>query len=161
MNMDKHIENGKRLPSVAKILAVSSYTQLLDKYPVIEKIKPEQWDFILTVAGIFLCVSQLNHESILENKKDIIRDAITNAGIEVYPDCIQACEDCRNFVDRTYGGLAQTKEYQNNPEFLFSDSLGSWIVWNLFDHAPSNVEERDLIRVLGVYLIHSFISYWK
>lgn len=123
--MNKSIENSEKLPSAAKILAVSSYTQFLDKYPIIEKIKPEHWDFVLTIAGIFVGVSQLNHESIPEDEKDTMLDAITNAGIEIYPDCIDACEDCRNFVDRTYDGLAQEKEYQDNPEFLFSDSLGS------------------------------------
>ena len=59
--MNKNIENAKKLPSAAKILAVNSYVQFLDKFPIIEKIKPEHWDFILTIAGIFVAVSQLNH----------------------------------------------------------------------------------------------------
>jgi hypothetical protein len=159
--MNKFIENSEKLPSAAKILAVNSYTQFLDKYPIIEKIKPEHWDFVLTIAGIFVGVSQLNHENIPENEKDTMLDTITNTGIEIYPDCIDACEDCGNFVDRTYDGLVQKKEYQDNPKFLFSDSLGSWVVWNLFGHAPSNVDERNLIRILGGYLVHSFISWWK
>ena len=159
--MNKNIENAKKLPSAAKILAVNSYVQFLDKFPIIEKIKPEHWDFILTIAGIFVAVSQLNHENIHEQDKNEILDAVTNAGIEIYPDSIKACEDCRNFVGRTHDGLAKEKEYRNNPKFLFSDSLGSWIVWNLFDNATSNEEERHLIRILGSFFVHSFISWWK
>ena len=159
--MNKNIESAKKLPSTAKILAVNSYTQFLDKFSIIEKVKSEHWDFILTIASIFVAVSQLNHENILEQDKDEILDAVTNAGIEIYPDSIEACEDCRNFVDRTYAGLAKEKGYKNNPEFLFSDSLGSWVVWNLFGHASSNENERNLVRPLGAFLVHSFISWWK
>jgi len=161
MNIDKLIENGKRLPSAARIEAVGSYTQFLDKYPIIAKIKPEHWDFILTIAGIFVAVSQLNHENIPEQDKDAILDTVTNAGIEIYPNSIEACEDCRNFVDRTYGGLVKEKEYKDNPKFLFSDSVGSWVAWNLFGHASSNEDERSLIRILGGFLVHSFTSWWK
>lgn len=147
--MNKLIENSEKLPSAAKVLAVSSYTQFLDKYPIIEKIKPEHWDFVLTIAGIFVGVSQLNHEDIPEHEKDAILDTVTSAGIEIYPDSTEACEDCRNFVNRTYDGLAKEKGYKDNPKFLFSDSLGSWVVWNLFSHTPSNEDERNLIRILG------------
>ena len=159
--MDKLIENSKKLPSSAKILAVSSYTQFLDKYSVIEKIKPEHWNFILTIAGTFVAVSQLNHENIPEKDKNIILDTVTNAAIEIYPDFIETCEDCRNFVNRTYDRLAKEKEYKNNKKFLFSDSLGSWVVWNLFGHAPLNKNEESLIRSLGIFFVHSFISWWK
>ncbi len=161
MNINKYIESGERLPSAAKILAVNSYTQFLDKYPIIEKIKPGHWDFVLTIVGIFVAVSQLNHEDIPENEKDTMLDTVTTAGIEIYPDCTEACEDCRNFVDRTYDGLEKEEKYKNNPKFLFSDSLGGWIVWNLFGHAPSNEDERNLVRVLGSFFVHSFISWWK
>lgn len=95
MNMNKLIENGEKLPSAAKILAVSSYANFLDKYPIIGQIKPEHWDFVLTIAGIFVAVSQLNHENIPKQNKDTILDSVTNASIEMYPDSINACDDCR------------------------------------------------------------------
>ena len=159
--MNKLIEGAEKLPDAAKTLAVSSYTQFLDKYPIIEKINPGHWDFVLTIAGIFVGVSQLNHEKIPEQNKDALLDTVTTAAIEIYPDSIEACEDCGNFVDRTYDGLAKEKEYKDNPKFLFSDSLGSWVVWNLFGHVPSNEDERNLVRILGGFLVHSFTSWWK
>lgn len=161
MNMNKLIENGEILPSAAKSLAMNSYTEFVDNYPIAKQIEPYHWDYVLTVAGIFVAVSQLNHEKIPEQDKNALLDSVTNAAIEIYPDSIDACDDCRNFVDRTYDGLGEEKEYQNNPELLFSDSLGGWIVWNLFGHAPSNEDERKLVRVLGVFLVNSFISWWK
>ncbi len=159
--MNKLIENGHKLPSAAKILALTSYTEFLGKYPIVGQIKPEHWDFVLTIGGIFAAVSQLNHENIPEQNKDAILDTVTKAATEIYPDSIDACEDCGKFIDRTYEGLAKEKEYKNNPQFLLSDSLGAWVAWNLFGHAPSNGDERKLIRILGGFLIHSFISWWK
>jgi hypothetical protein len=159
--MNKLIENAERLPSAAKILAIGSYTEFLNEYPIIGQINPEHWDFVLTVAGIFVAVSQLNHENISKKDKDSLLDIVTNAAIEIYPDSIDACDDCRLFVDRTYDGLNKKNEYEDNPQFLFSDSLGGWIVWNLLGHAPANEDERKLIRVLGAFLVHSFISWWK
>ena len=159
--MNKLIEGAEKLPGAAKILAVSSYTQFSDRYPIIEKIQPGHWDFILTIAGIFVGISQLNHENISQQDKDTILDTVTNAGIEIYPDCIDACEDCKTFVDRTYDGLAKIEAYKNDPKFLFSDSLGSWVVWNLFGHPSSNEDEGNLIRILGAFLVASFVSWWK
>ena len=86
--MSKLLENAKKLPAAAKILAVSSYTQFLEKDAIVRKVEPKHWDFIISVAGVFVAVSQLNHESIAD--KDILFDEITNAAIEVYPDFVEA-----------------------------------------------------------------------
>jgi len=161
MNTNKIIDRGKQLPYAANILAVSSLKEFIDKYPIIGQIKPEHWDFVLTIAGIFVGVSQLNNENIPNRTKDLILDKVTNAAIEIYDDSIDACDDCRNFVDRTYDGLAKEADYQNNKQFLFADSLGAWVVWNLFGHASSNEDERKLVRTIGAFLVHSFISWWK
>ena len=159
--MKSIVEEGRRLPSTAKILAVDAYTQFLDEYPIIEQVNPKHWDFIMTIAGIFVGVSQLNHENISEQEKDVVLNVVTDSAIELYPDSIEACDDCGDFVDRTYDGLKEEKLYQDNSQFLFSDSLGTWVIWNLFGHAPSSGDERKLVRVLGGLLVHSFISWWK
>ena len=74
------------------------------------------------------CVSR--DKKIPEQDKGAILDAVTNAGIEIYPDSVRACEDRRDFFDRTYDGLVREKEYRNNQQgqFLFSDCLGGWVV---------------------------------
>ena len=157
--MSDLVENGKKLPSSAKILAVSSYTQFLDKYAVIRKVEPKHWDFIFSVAGVFVAVSQLKHTSITDSNRNALLDEITNAATEVYPNFVEACEDCRAFVDRTYDGIK--KSYKGDEQFLFSDLLGGWVVWNLFGHAPSDEDERNLVRPLGAFIVHSFFSWWK
>lgn len=162
MNLNSNLkEQSLNIASASKVFAVSSYTQTLTKYPIIEKTDTNHWGFILTIAGVFVAISQLNHENIPEEEKEKILDLVANSVLELYPDGIDACEDCRQFVDRTYDGLADEAEYKQNPEYLFSDSLGGWIVWNLFNHAPSNDDERKLVRILGGLVVHSFVSWWK
>lgn len=154
-------KDARALVPAARAFAISSYTQLLDKYPILEKVDPEHWDFVLTVGGVFVAVSQLNHENISEEEKNKILDIVTKSVGETYPDGVDACEDCRKFVDRTYDGLASEAEYKENPKYLFSDSLGGWVVWNLFGHAPEGMKERELLRVMGTMLVASFASWWK
>lgn len=157
--MEKLLENAKKLPKAAKILAVSSYTQFLDKYAVVRNVELAEWDFIISVAGVFVALSQLNHESLDVNEKEVILDEVTNSATELSPNFVEACENCRKFVDTTYNVLE--KSYKGEEKFLFSDSLGAWIVWNLFGHAPDSEDERSLTRQLGAFLVHSFFSWWK
>lgn len=93
-----------------------------------------------------------------ESKKDALLDAVTRELIGHYPDGPDACEDCPKFVDRTYDGLAQVR---SDPTFLFSDSLGSWVVWNLYGHAAESEEEGQLVRIVGGLLVHGFVKWWK
>ena len=91
--------------------------------------------------------------------KNVLLDIVTETVAAWHPRGLEAVEDCRQFVDRTYDGLMTLPEYKTNPQFLFSDSLGGWVVWNLFDRAPSTPEEKQLVRVLGGMLVHSFMSW--
>ncbi len=154
-------KQAKRLVGTAKMFAVTSYKPFADQYSIIKTVSLDQWDFILTIAGVFVAVSQLNHENLPEEKKNNILDLVTEQVVEWDADGLNACEDCRQFVGRTYDALTNESEYKRNPEYLFCDSLGSWVVWNIFGHAPSSNEQRQLIRVLGAMLIHPFIDWWK
>ncbi|OGP95205.1 MAG: hypothetical protein A2157_06590 [Deltaproteobacteria bacterium RBG_16_47_11] len=146
------------LPS-AKIFATTSYSTVAKEFQGICAVDLARWDFVLTIGGVFVAISQLNHEDLAESTKNSLLDIIIDAVVTWQPDAPEAVEDCRRFVDRTYEGLATLPESKTNAQFLFSDALGSWIVWNLFRRAPSTPEERQLIRVLGGMLIHSFM-YW-
>jgi len=156
--MNKFIERGEQLPSAAKIVAVGSYVPLLDKHPIIGKIDPKHWDFFLTIGGTFVAISQLNHENIPKQDRESILDVITKKAVEAYPNSTNACEDCRSFFDRTCDRLEKEGYDQ---QFLSSDAIGTWVVWNLFGHKPENEDEINLIRPIGISLVASFISWWK
>jgi hypothetical protein len=155
--MDKLLKNAGNLFPSAHILAIGSYTPWRDKYAVIGQIDSKQWDFVLTVSGVFVAITQLSFENISDGDKDTLLHKITGVAIETYPDFVEACEDCGKFVDRNIYELA--KEYQGNEPFIFS--LGTWVVWNLFGHAPSSEDEWELVRQIGAFLINALISWWK
>jgi len=159
--MKTKIEQAKKLPSAAKLFATTSYTQFLDQFQSVKNIKSDKWDFFLMVGGIFVGLSLLNHLDITEQDKDKLRDYINTEGTKIDINWGKACEDCTLFVDRTYDGLAKLEKYKKEQKFLFSDSLGSWLVWNLSGHSPESVEEQKMVRVLGAFVINAFFSWWK
>jgi len=153
-----YIESGTILPGASKASAISLYTVMLNRFPSVSHIAPEKWDFVLTIAGIFVAISQLNYENVSHIQKEEVLDEVTRASIGLYPDAVEACEDCRQFVDCTHDGL---KEAKVEAQYLFSDSLGAWVVWNLFGEAPASQEQRELAKALGAMIVHSFVSWWK
>lgn len=155
------IEKADSLVGTAGTLAVTSFTKTGKRFPSVATVDPKRWDFALTVAGVFVAVSQLNHETLSAKTTEAILDRVYTKLGAWDPRGPDAHEDCRAFVDRTYDGLKTLPEYCSSPQFLFSDSLGSWVVWNLLDHTPTSSEEGRLARTLGGLLVHSFINWWK
>lgn len=154
-------QKGKELVPAARTFAINSYTNVLDRFSALQSVTLERWDFIITMAGVFVAISQLNHEPVSEAVKDAARDAASQGANERSPHALGAIEDCTQFVDRTYDGLQTLPEYKAHPEFLFSDALGAWVIWNLFDHAPASAEEGQLTRVIGAMLVHTFKPWWE
>lgn len=58
---DPLTEHAKGLVQAAHINAVGTFTPLLGRFPSLRKVDTEQWDFVLTVAGVFLAASRLNN----------------------------------------------------------------------------------------------------
>jgi hypothetical protein len=145
----------------AQALAISSYSRIAKNFRSVSALSVRHWNYVLTIGGVFVAVSQLNHEPLSEHTRNALLDIVTETVATWDPRGIEAVEDCRLFVDRTYDGLMTLPERKANPQFVFSDSLGGWITWNLFDHAPSDPEERQLVRVLGGLLVNAFVSWWK
>jgi hypothetical protein len=159
---DRNLTNqARKLLPAAQVLAASSYTTAATKFPTIWEIDKKHWDFVLAIGGVFVGISQLNHETISEPTRDSILDILVEAVRAWETDGPKAIEDCRQFVDRTYDGVESLPEYRRDPQFLFSDSLGGWVVWNLFGHAPSTHEENQFVRVLGGMLVNSFMYWWR
>ena len=155
------IERAKRLPISAKIFAISFNTKVIDDFPLVRTVKSDRWDFIITVAGIFVATSQLNHEPLDDDVKNVIREAASHAAAQWNPKAVEAIEDCTQFVNRTYDRLQSSREYSGETQFLFSDSLGFWVVSNLLDQGPESDAEGQLVRSLGATLVHTFMNWWK
>jgi hypothetical protein len=154
-------ERAQSLAGAADANAVSSFVHTLDHFPSLRSVDPKRWDKVLIVAGIFVGVSRLNQEQIDESERSSLFGIVTKEAIRRDPKIVEAIDDCRVFVDRTYDALSKGPNYETNQQFLFSDALGGWIVWNLFGHAPETEEEGRMVRVIGATVTHTFYSWWQ
>ena len=153
-------DKGRLLPSAAQIYAVSSFVSFHDEFPSLRKADTKLWNATLTTAAIFVAMSRLNQETMSEQAHESLLDIVTQEAVRLDPQAINALQDCRAFVDRTFDALASDPNYADR-KFLFSDSLGGWIVWNLLGHAPVIEDERRLVRALGAHVVHAFYPWWK
>lgn len=145
----------------AQILATSAYTSVGERFDLVYSIPTERWDSVLTVAGVFIAATRLNHVGLPEARVDSLMEIVARNLHAWRPEGLAAFEDCKAFFDRTYDALEKDAAYQHQPELLGSDAIGGWMVWNLVEHAPDSEQERGLIRALGILVTHTFFSWWS
>lgn len=173
---DPLLPKAEQLVDVARVQAMSLHTVLLDFLNDLANkgeatyddflddlllSDTEHWNLILTVAGIFIAASRLNHLGISDTRKKGLMRVIAERVQEWRPDGVDCFNDCKTIFEQNYDLLATEPEYQNEPRFLGSDSLGIWIVWNLIGHAPSSEVERRLVRMLGGTVTSAFCDWWE
>ena len=59
----------ERLVSSAIISATSMFVPAVDQHPLLKPVKPESWDFFVTVAGVFIAASRLQNLHLSDNRK--------------------------------------------------------------------------------------------
>lgn len=156
---DPLLERADTLVQSANISAISMFTPMLDEYPCLRAAKPEDWDYNLTIAGVFMAATRLRNLRLGEAREQKLMDKVherftqwdaKNAG--------RAFEDCKSFFDKNYDAL---RNAGHEPRFIASDTIGLWIVWNVFGRAPQTDDERKLVRVIGAMTTHAFFDWWK
>lgn len=154
-------KQAKTLVKASSLIAVSSYTKTLSHFPILSKVDSEQWDFFVTIAGVFIGASRLSNLQLDGVCEDSLMNIVAIELCDLSSDGIRAFEDCKTLFEEKYDQLAASPVYQTNKQFLSADALGFWIVWNLFGHQPQDNEEIKLIRFIGTLITHSFFDWWK
>jgi len=155
------IEKADRLVGAANVFAVGSFVPTLDHFPILSKVNPRHWDFILSVAGVFIVATILNGLQLDNDQGDTLMDIVEKKLSEWDTDGTRAFDDCKSLFEKEYDRLAVSPEYQKDRQFISVDALGIWIVWNLFNRQPQNNEEISLVRVTGSLVMHTFHNWWK
>ncbi|MBX3348168.1 MAG: hypothetical protein KF747_05420 [Nitrospira sp.] len=158
---DPIFQQAETLVSAANILGISSYTKFADDLPIVNSIETEHWDWVFTIAGVFVALTRLNAMNLESNTKEKVLEIVGHKLGDWKPDGLAGFEDCKTFFDRTYDNLAKMDHYRSDNRFLASDSLGGWMTWNLLGHAPESEDERGLIRTTGSFVTHSFFGWWE
>ncbi len=145
------------LVNAAQIQATSSYVPLLDRFPVLRAAPLEQWDFFVTIAGVFTAITRLNNLGLPENRENYLTDRVASDLNEWCRDGIRAFEDCKALFEREYDRLTAIG---HDAQFVAADALGLWIVWNALGRRPVTDEEIGLGRSIGASTTHAFFRWW-
>jgi len=153
--LQKQAEN---LVSAARVNATNMFVPLLDKFPFLREADVEQFDFIVTVAGVFMASSILNCLKMDDAREERLMEIVAESLVKWNPDGIRAFEDCKELYETEYDNLAATG---HDPQFLSSDAVGKWIVWNVLGRAFQAQDECMLVRTTGALVTHAFFDWWK
>lgn len=153
--LHKQAEN---LVAAAQINATTMFVPLLDKFPFLREANVEHWDFIVTVAGVFMAASRLTGLRVGEDREEKLMETVAERLEEWSPDGVRAFEDCKGLYETEYNRLAAAS---HEPRFLASDAVGKWIVWNVLGRAPSGRDECMLVRTAGGLVTHAFFDWWR
>ncbi len=82
------------LVPAAGINATSMFVPHLDKFPFLREVDVEHWDFILTVAGVFMAASRLNSLRLGDIRQESLMETVAESLVEWNPDGIRGFEDC-------------------------------------------------------------------
>ena len=149
------------LPST-KIAGISVYTSLLKKFPAFESISVKDWDFFFPIASVFIATVGMEKTKISSKHKSELSKIYGDSLNKWSSDWNKAFKDCSEFFWRTAEGLQSSNDpvYSQSPQYRISDSIGSWLVWNLLGHPPETDDERKLVRVVGNLVSEEFINWW-
>jgi hypothetical protein len=135
------------------------FVSLLKKFSFLREVDVKQWDFTLTIAGVFIAVTRLRELRLREKRQ---RKLMRKVGAKLIQwdstNGRRAFEDCASFYERAFNELTSLGD---DPRLVRSDALGSWIVWNVLRRPPQSQEEHQLVRIVGGMVTHTFFNWWK
>ncbi len=146
------------LVSASGINATSMFVPLLDEFQFLREADVEHWDFILTVAGVFMAASRLNNLRLSDAREESLMETVAKSLEEWNPDGIRGFDDCKGLFESEYDRLTAAG---HEPRFIASDAVGKWIVWNVLGKAPKTEDECMLVRATGTMVTHAFFDWWN
>jgi hypothetical protein len=157
---DQLRRKAERLVSSARINATSLFVPTVDQHALLRNVKTEQWDFVVTIAGVFVATTRLWNLKIGDQREQELTDIIMRGLAHWDPNNgIPGVEDCKATFERNFDAFTRA---QHEPRFISSDSVGWWVVCNLLMRAPEgSEEERKLVRVIGTAITRTFFSWWS
>ena len=144
------------LVEAAKVNAIALYTTAAPQFPSMARLDKRHWDFIVTIAGVFMAATRLNSLKLPVARHDALMQRVGERALAFAPDALGAFDDCKALFESNFDSLTAAR---HDPKFIGSDSLGTWIAWNTIGRSGSE-EERRFIRVIGAMVTHAFFNWW-
>lgn len=150
-------KQAKALVPSAQLNAVALYQALVNHLPILKSVDLDEWDFFVTVAGVFVAATRLSNSKIGESREDALMDIVARAVDEWDGNGATAFFDCKDLFEREYDRLSAAG---HDVEFIAADALGIWIAWNVLGHQPRTEDEVALVRASGAAITHAFFDWW-
>ncbi len=150
------LEKGETLVMMAHSVAVASLTSPVQKLELPEALTAdvENWNFFMTVAGVFAAVHALGQRVSEETIDGITSGRVLRKLDGWNPEGSLAFSDCRQFVE---GSLKSASQEQI--ELTPADAIGMWLLCKLYRRFPTPEETADA-RPLGELLLDTFAEWW-
>ncbi len=146
----------KRLVPAASIAAISSFMPLLDRYPLLRNANVKDWDFFATAAATCVGIVRLIHTVHPDRFKSLYA-AILPELHRWSPQGEDAVLDCQKFIKL---GADANRSDGADKQFLTTDSLGMWVLWNLIQRQPSSDGGAQVAHAIGRCLVAHFHDWW-
>jgi hypothetical protein len=155
---DPLTKQAETLVGAANANAISAFIPLLNRFPFLESVDTKQWDFVLTIAGVFIAVTRLSNLKLGEHREEELLMKVS-AALDQWDAAngIGGFEHCKSVYEMNFDALTKSG-YERR--FITSDAIGLWIYWMLFGVEGGSEKEKELIRVVGGGVTHAFFDWW-
>lgn len=142
----------------ANVLAISSFTDFLDRYSELNIVDLREWDFFVTVAGISVGLMGLADKVVSADEYERLTNILS-----------KKIKQWNRNGEHALGNLVShmtkyRKEIINLPPDeatkMWASMLSSWCLINLKMKVPKD-KPSDLMIELGMFLIVSFKDWWS
>jgi hypothetical protein len=152
--------NAALLVGAVNTLAISTFLKFVDDFPFIPNDKHDQeyWDFIVTIAGVFIGLMGLRNLNLNAKRRLKLEKRVAASLVLMYPAIARpAFEKCKSFYDKAYDALLNA----GDEPLVRADAIGSWVAWEVLRHPARTEQERRMARIVGLMITHSFFNWWE
>ena len=136
------------LVGTASTLAKSLFSRLAVYYTDLFQVSEEDWNFLVTVAGLYVASLRLYDEI----SGDRFADLYEIVEKRLSPGVPQAMANCGAFVTQRAGA--------ESDQITFETVLGYWVLWNALPYKPDK-NQAELAFFIGHSVTDAFASWWQ
>jgi hypothetical protein len=170
---DPLLREADDLVQVAEMNATVMFESLLKKFSFLREVDLKRWEFIVTIASVFIAIVRLQELGLGENRQQKLMERVGAKLIQWNPtNGRRRFENCASFYEKAFNELTSVSEPQfvgsdalgswtsvSGPQFVGSDALGSWVVWSVLSRPAQSEEEHRLVRVVGGMVTHTYFKW--
>ena len=154
-------ERAERLVSTANMIGVGCYVPYAKEYTIVYEVDTEHWDWVFTVACVFVAGTELGALPISVARKISLANIVSGNLGQWKSDSLRAYADCADMFHKSCTGMQDLDHYKENPQCVACDGLGRWMFWNLFKRGPADADELVLSRLVGTTCIAAVGHFWE